>query len=102
MTYRSVKYFTRPALIAADQERTAAGIPDRHAHPPYRKLPRAHRFVVVVAYPFLNGFGDGVPQVRAVLQWAEGGLQWTVDMTLARYRSLPKMTVDDPDVYRLA
>jgi hypothetical protein len=100
--YRSLRYFTRPSLIAADLERAAAGIPDRHNHPPFHSLPRGQRFVIVISYPFLQGFGDGIPQVLCVVQWAEGGLQWTTVVTLVRFRGLPKMAVDNPHLYKMA
>lgn len=99
--FRSMRYFTRPSLIMADIERREAGIPDRHAHPPFKKLHRGHRYVVVCAYPFLNGFGDGIPQVRVVIQWAEGGMQWTADVLMTRYRQLPKMSVENPHLYNM-
>lgn len=102
MTYRSMRYFTRPTLLAADRERRAAGIKNRHAQPTLTRLPKAHRIAIVAAYPFLNGFGDGIPQMRCVVQWAEGGLQWTMDVPLERYRLLPKMTVEDSELYRMA
>jgi hypothetical protein len=101
MSYRAMKYFTRPSLRAAFRERAEAGIPDRHAHPPFSSLSKTDRYVVVIAYPFLQGFGDGIPQVRVVIKWEEGGLQWQMDITLARFKSLPKMNVENPEVYRL-
>jgi hypothetical protein len=102
MTFRAMRYLTRPMLVAAHQERCAAGIPDRHAHPPFRTLGKRDLYVVVIAHPFLLGFGDGIPQVRCIIQWAEGGLQWTMDMTVDRFRGLPKLHVEDAEAYRLA
>lgn len=100
MLYRSMRYFTRPMLLAADRERREAGIPARHEHPVFAKLPKKHRYVVVISHPFLRGLGDGVPQMLCVVQWAEGGLQWKMDVTLDRARRLPKMMVENPHLYR--
>lgn len=99
MYSRTYRYFTRPMLIAADKERAAAGIRDRHGHPPYRKLPPAGRFVIKMAYPFQKGFGDGIPQVRCFIMWPEGGLAWTMDITTARWRKLPSFTTSNPHTY---
>lgn len=100
MYWRSMKYFTRPTLMSAMADARAAGLPVWHASPLRRELSRRDRFVVVIAYPFMSGNGTGIPHVRCVLQWAEGGLQWTVDVLLDRYRNLPKMAVNDPNLYR--
>ena len=97
MYWRTMKYFTRPTLMAAMEERAALGLPNWHVSPTRRDLSRKHRFVVVVAYPFLQ---NRPPFVRCVVQWAEGGLQWTVDVTVERYRNLPKMPVNDAELYR--
>lgn len=100
MLFRSMRYFTRPMLIAADRERREAGIPLRHEHPPFRELSKKHRYVVVMSYPFPHGLGDGIPQTLCVLQWAEGGMQWKMDVTFERMRKLPRMMVENPHLYR--
>lgn len=100
MYWRSMKYFTRATLRAAVHERRAAGIPDWHAAPAWGELSKTDYFVVVIAYPFMTGAGTGIPHVRCVLQWAEGGMQWTVDVLVERFRRLPKTHVNDPELYR--
>lgn len=101
MHFRVFRYFTRPALIAADRERQEAGIRDRHEHPDYDTLPKKGPFVVKSAFPFLEGNGDRIPQVHCVIMWAEGGLRWEMDVTLDRFRHLPKMMVENPHAYRI-
>ena len=101
MSFRSFRYFTRPALRAADRERREAGIKDRHAHPPYHKLPKGGRFVVKCAFPHLDGQGDGIPQMHCLILWPEGGLRWNMDITVERYRRLPKLETENPHEYRL-
>lgn len=100
MYWRSMRYFTRQALAAAMQECRDAGLPDQHESPKLRTLSKKHRYVIVIAHPFLSGNGTGVPHARCVVQWAEGGMQWTVDVLIPRFRSLPKMTITDEDLYR--
>lgn len=100
MYWRTMRYFTRASLMAAMDERRAAGLPNWHASPARKELSKKQRFVVVIAYPFLSGNGTGVPHVRCVVQWAEGGMQWTVDVLLDRYRTLPRMSVTDDELYR--
>lgn len=100
MLYRSMRYFTRPMLIAADRERREAGIVLRHEHPPFTQLSKRDHYVVVMSYPFLKGLGDGIPQTLCVLQWAEGGLQWKMDVPVERMLRLPRILVENPHVYR--
>jgi hypothetical protein len=102
MMYRSMRYFTRPMLVAADRERREAGIMSRHEHPKWTELSKKDRYVVVMTYPFLRGLGDRIPQALVVLQWAEGGMQWKMDVTIDRLRRLPKMTVENPHIYWFA
>lgn len=98
MHWRSMRYFTRATLFAAMAEAQEMGLPDRHASPARKELSKKHRYVVVIDYPFTMSKPHFV---RCVVQWAEGGLQWTVDVTPERYRALPKMQVDNPHLYRL-
>jgi len=92
---------TRPMIIAAHEERRAAGIPLRHDHPPFRELSKRDHYVIVMAYPFLRGCGEGVPHINAVIMWPEGGMRWQMDLTLERWNKLPRMTVENPHAFRL-
>lgn len=101
MYYRTYRYFTRPGLRAAKAEAREAGIRDRYEHPPYDELPRNGPFVVKAAYPFLNGQGDGIPQMHCMIMWPEGGKLWYMDITVERYKRLPKMETENPHAYAL-
>lgn len=101
MYFRVLRFMTRPMIIAAHRERRETGIPLRHAHPPFRKLAKRHRYIIVMAYPFLHGAGEGIPHMNCVIMWPEGGLRWQMDITLDRWAMLPRMTVENPHAYRL-
>lgn len=101
MLYRTYRYFTRPSIRAADREREDAGIQDRHGHPDYAELPKKGPFVIKAAYPFMTGCGDGIPQMHCIIMWAEGGMRWHMDITLDRYKRLPKLTSENPHDYTL-
>lgn len=96
--FRSLRYFSRATLRAAVEEARAAGIPKRHAAPLWKEISKRDRIVVVMSYPYLNT--AHAPHVLCVVQWAEGGLQWQVDVLMDRFRSLPKIKIEDSDLYR--
>ena len=101
MYLRVLRFMTRPMLIAAHEERREAGIPLRHNYPPFRSLSKRDKYVILMAYPFLRGSGEGVPHMNCVIVWPEGGLRWQMDITIARWKRLPRLNVENPHDYRL-
>jgi len=92
--YRHLKYLTRPLILAADADRKAVGLPDRHQHPDFRRLPPAGKYPIIFAHPNYTERA-----MRALVLFEAKGLSWWMDIPFERYRRLPH-TVVSADSYR--
>ncbi len=92
--FRVIRYMTRPTLLAASAERRTLGIPLRHAQPNLLRLPANVRFPIPYAHPFYH---EGT--MRCLIFWEQRNVAWWMDVTLERWKRLPKITVT-MDQYR--